>query len=102
MTAEFFRDVHAISDRTVVNAVMDRALKSAFARNLVASFREAFGEAWLIDARPNDDAFLTNVLVLSWPAPGSNKWDGSGHVYRDDRNKADLDRVALMWGDEAP
>ncbi len=100
VTAEFFRDVRAISDRTVVNAVMDRALQSAFARNLLASFREAFGAAWLIDARPNDDAFLTNVLVLSWPAPGSEKWDGAGRVYRDDRNNADRDRVALMWGDE--
>jgi len=100
VTAEFFRDVRAISDRTVVNAVMDRALQSAFARNLLASFREAFGAAWLIDARPSDDAFLTNVLVLSWPAPGSEKWDGAGRVYRDDRNNADRDRVALMWGDE--
>ncbi len=100
VTFEFFRDVRAISDRTVVNAVMDRALESAFARNLLASFREAFGGVWLIDARPNDDAFLTNMLVLSWPAPGSQQWEGTGRVYRDDRNHADRDRVALMWGDE--
>jgi hypothetical protein len=102
VTVEFFRDVRGISDRTVVNAVMDRAVQSAFARNLLASFREAFGGVWLIDARPNEDAFLTNVLVLNWPASGSQVWDGAGQVYRDDRNNADRDRVALMWGDEDP
>ena len=100
VTAEFFRDVRAISDRTVVNAVVDRGLRSAFARNMLASFRDAFGGAWLMDAKPKDDSFLTNMLVLSWPAPGSQVWSGTGQPYRDDRNDADRDRVALMWGDE--
>ena len=76
VTLEFFRDVRAISDRTVVNAVVDRELQSAFARNLLASFRDAFGGVWLIDAKPHEDSFLTNMLVLSWPAPGSQRWDG--------------------------
>ncbi len=99
VTREFFRDVHAISDRTVVNAVVDRSLSSAFARNLLASFREAFGGVWLIDAKPNADSFLTNMLVLSWQAPGSERWNGTGKVYLDDRSNADRDRVALMWND---
>jgi hypothetical protein len=102
VTTEFFRDVRAISDQTVVNAVMDRALESAFARNLLASFREAFGGAWLIDAKPNEDTGMTNMLVLSWPARGSKPWDGEGQPYHDDRNKADRDRVAMVWGDDAP
>lgn len=97
VTLEFFRDVRAISDRTVVNAVVDRELQSAFARNLLASFRDAFGEVWLIDAKPQEDSFLTNMLVLSWPARASQRWDGAGKPYRDDRNNADRDRVALMW-----
>ena len=74
----------------------------AFARNLLASFRDAFGGAWLIDAKPNEASFLTNVLVLSWPAAGAQRWDGTGTVYHDDRNNADRDRVALMWGDQNP
>jgi len=98
VTTEFFRDVGAISDRTVVNAVMDRDLESAFARNLLASFREAYGASWLINANPADDSFLTNFLVLSWPATGSEAWGGTGSAYHDDRNNADRDRVALMWG----
>jgi len=100
VTFEFFRDVRAVSDRTVVNAVVDRSLDSAFARNLLASFRAAYGGAWLIDAKPNEDSFLTNMLVASWPAPGSQRWDANGAPYRDDRNNADRDRVTLMWGDE--
>jgi spermidine synthase len=100
VTAEFFRDVRAISDRTVVNAQMDRAVESAFARNLLASFREAFGAVWLVDAKPDEDSETTNMLVLSWPAQGSKPWDGVGQPYRDDRNKADRDRVAMVWGDD--
>jgi spermidine synthase len=98
VTAEFFRDVRAISDRTVVNAVMDRDLESAFARNLLASYREAYGAVWLIDAKPEDDSFLTNFLVLSWSATSAEEWRGTGSAYHDDRNNADRDRVALMWG----
>lgn len=98
VTVEFFRDVRVISDRVVVNAVMDRDIESDFARNLLASFREASGDVWLIDSKPDDDSFLTNYLVLSWPAPGSEPWTGSGTAYHDDRNSADRDRVALMWG----
>jgi len=97
VTLEFFRDVRAISGRTVVNAVVDRELQSAFARNLLASFRDAFRGVWLIDAKPHEDSFLTNMLVLSWPVPGSQRWDGEGKAYRDDCNNADRDRVALMW-----
>ena len=102
VTSEFFSDVRAISGRTAVNAVVDRELRSAFARNLLASFRDAFGGAWLIDSRPNEETVLTNMLVLSWPAAKAQRWNGSGKVYRDDRNNADRDRVALMWGEENP
>jgi len=98
VTAEFFRDVRAVSDRTVVNAVLDRDLESDFARNLLASFREAYGTVWLMDAKPDDDSFLTNYLVMSRPATGSDPWNASGWAYHDDRNNADRDRVALMWG----
>ena len=102
VTAEFFRDVRAVSDHTLVNAGLDRELESAFARNLLATFRDAFGDAWIIDAKPDDPEHMTNILVLSWPAQGSKHWTGSGVVYRDDRNTADRDRVALMWGDDSP
>jgi spermidine synthase len=102
VTTEFFRDVRAISDQTVVNAAMDRAVQSAFARNLLASFREAFGGVWLFDAKPNEDSGTTNMLVMSWPAQGAKPWNGSGQAYRDDRNKADRDRVAMVWGDDEP
>ena len=98
VTSEFFQDVRAVSERTVVNAVLDRDLDSEFARNILASFRNSYGAVWLIDAKPGDDSFLTNYLVLSWPAPGSTPWNGTGKAYHDDRNNADRDRVALMWG----
>ena len=99
VTAEFFRDVRGISRHTLVNAGLDRELKSAFARNLLATFRDAFGDVWLIDAKPDSGEEMTNILVLDWPASGAKHWSGSGIVYRDDRNTADRDRVALMWGD---
>ncbi len=102
VTVEFFRDVRAISEHTLVNAGLDRSLESAFARNLLATFRDAFGDAWIIDAKPGEQDEITNILILSWPAQGSTHWNGSGNVYRDDRNSADRDRVALMWGEDAP
>lgn len=102
VTTEFFRDVRAVSDHTLVNAGLDRPLDSAFARNLLATFRDAFGDAWWIDAKPDDPDPITNILILSWPATGAKHWTGSGTVYRDDRNTADRDRVSLMWGEDSP
>ena len=96
VTVEFFRDIRLVSERTAANIVMDRAMQSAFARNTLAGFREAFGEAWVRDVRPGDDD-LTNILVTSWPVKGSARWNGSGELYRDDRNSADRDHVEMVW-----
>jgi spermidine synthase len=95
-TAEFFQDVRSIADRTAANVVMDRDMESPFARNLLATFREAFGSVWTRDVVPGDDE-LTNVLVTNWPAQGSARWNGSGAVYRDDRNSSDRDHVEMIW-----
>jgi hypothetical protein len=96
VTVEFFRDARAVSDRVALNAVMDRHMESAFARNVLATFREAFGAAWVSDVNPGDDR-LTNIMVTSWPAAGTLRWNGRGTVYRDDRNAADRDHVAMVW-----
>jgi predicted membrane-bound spermidine synthase len=98
VTTEFFKDLQVVSERTAVNVQMDRAMDSAFAKNVLASFREAFGGVWVKDVRlKRDDTDLTNILVTSWPAGGSVAWNGSGDVYRDDRNSADRDHVDLVW-----
>jgi spermidine synthase len=98
VTVEFFKDIRLVSERTAVNVQMDRAIDSAFAKNVLASFREAFGSVWVKDVRrERDDSDLTNILVTSWPASGSVSWNGSGEVYRDDKNTADRDHVALVW-----
>jgi hypothetical protein len=96
VTVEFFNDTGRVSEHTAVNVVMDREMDSAFAKNLLATFREAFGAAWVKDVKPGDSD-LTNVLVTSWPAGGSVPWNGSGNVYRDDRNTADRDHVDLIY-----
>jgi predicted membrane-bound spermidine synthase len=98
VTVEFFADIERISDRTAANVIMDRALKSDFARNLLASFRQVFGQAWVYDVKPGDSA-ISNMMITSWAAPGSLQWNGLGHTYRDDSNTADKDRVRLIWGD---
>ena len=95
-TVEFFRDVAAVSDHTSMNVIMDREMSSAFARNILASIREAWGRVWVTDAKPGDSD-MTNALVTSWAAPGAIEWKGSGMVYRDDRNSADKDHVDLVW-----
>jgi hypothetical protein len=97
VTVEFFKDVRLVSQRTMVNVVMDRRMESAFGRNLLASFREAFGAVWVRNAKRGDSG-LTNILVTDWPAEGSVPWNGRGTAYRDDRNTADRDHVALVWG----
>jgi spermidine synthase len=96
-TVEFFEDARRISHRVAANVIMDRALKSRFARNLLASFRQAFGRVWVIDAKPGDDE-ISNMVVTNWAAPESVEWDGAGQTYRDDSSTADRDRVRLMWG----
>src|SRR5258708_35139978 len=70
VTMEFFRDIRVVSERTAINVVMDRDMDSDFAKNLLASFREAFGGVWVKDVRPGDE-YLTNVLVTSWAVSGS-------------------------------
>ena len=98
VTAEFFKDLQLVSDRTAVNVQTDPTMTSAFARNVLASFREAFGAAWVKDVRSKrEDTDLINILVTSWPASGSIEWKGNGEVYRDDRNTADRDHVDLVW-----
>jgi spermidine synthase len=96
VTVEFFRDIREVSGHTAVNVVMDRDMDSDFAKNLLASFREAFGGVWVKDVKPGDE-YLTNVLVTDWAVAGSEKWGGNGVVYRDDKNSAGRDHVELMW-----
>jgi spermidine synthase len=96
VTVEFFRDARAVSDRVAVNAVLDRDMESAFARNVLASFREAFGAVWVTDVKPGDSE-ITNIMVTSWPASGAARWNGRGTAYRDDRNAADRDHLAMVW-----
>jgi len=96
VTAEFFRDARAVSGRVAMNVVMDRDMDSAFARNVLATFREAFGTVWVMDAKPGESE-TTNIMVTNWAAQGSARWNGSGTVYRDDRNTADRDHLKMVW-----
>jgi len=96
VTVEFFQDIRLVSGHTAINVVMDRDMESDFAKNLLASFRAAFGSAWVKDVRPGDD-YLTNVLVTSWSAAGSSAWSASGVTYHDDKNTAARDHVNLIW-----
>jgi len=99
MTVEFFRDVRAVSDRVVLNAVLDPELKSALAHNLLATFREAFGAVWVRQAY-QEKTDLINILVTNWPIQEGERWDGQGRIYHDDRETVDRDRVALLWETE--
>jgi len=99
VTAEFFRDVREISDHTAANVIMDRNMDSAFARNVLASFRAAFGAVWVKDVKPGE-SYYTNALVVSWPLAGATEWKGKGAIYHDDRNSADRDHVKLIWGSD--
>jgi spermidine synthase len=101
VTTEFFKDLRLVSERTAVNVQMDRPMRSAFAKNVLASFREAFGAVWVKDVRPGAaDSDLTNILVTSWATGDAAQWNGTGEVYRDDRNTADRDHVKLVWNAE--
>ena len=96
VTVEFFRDTLAVSDRVTVNVVMDRAMNSAFAHNVLASFHDACGAVWVKDVKPGDSD-LTNFLVSDWPISGATRWDGAGEPYRDDRSTADGDHLRMVW-----
>jgi spermidine synthase len=96
VTVEFFRDVRLVSEHTAANVVMDSEMESAFARNLLASFREAFGRVWVKKVKSGDDD-LTNILVTDFPVEGAFAWNESGDAYRDDRNSADRDHVKMVW-----
>jgi hypothetical protein len=97
VTVEFFKDLHEVADRIAVNAILDPDMESAFAVNLLASFREAFGGVWVLNTNPTGEFDTTNVRVTNWAAQGSSRWNGTGHVYHDDKNAADRDHVALIW-----
>jgi hypothetical protein len=98
VTVEFFKDLQLVAEHTAANVQMDPAMDSAFAKNVLASFRKAFGAVWVKDVRSKrEDSDLINFLVTSWPASGSVAWNGSGNAYRDDRNTADRDHVDLVW-----
>jgi hypothetical protein len=96
VTVEFFRDVRLVSERTAANMVLDREMDSAFARNTLESFREAFGGVWVKQVKSGDDD-LTNMLVTDFPFDGAARWSGAGEAYHDDRNNADRDHIAMVW-----
>lgn len=97
VTVEFFRDLRAISDKVLINVILDRERESAFAKNFLATFRDAFGSVWVQDANPDSDAEITNMMVANWPLSNSEKWQESGVIYRDDRSTADEDHVRMVW-----
>ncbi len=96
-TVEFFKDVRQLSDRTVVNVIMDTDLDASFSLNLLSSFREAFGGVWIKDTTPGDGSYTTNIMVANFPVLGATAWTGSGRPYHDDKNTVDQDHVRLMW-----
>lgn len=100
LTVEFLGAVRDISERTAANVIMDRAVESAFARNLLASFRQVFGRVWIKDVKPESESERTNFLVTNWPWAGSTEWKGAGQVYTDNRNTADRDHVRMVWGSD--
>jgi predicted membrane-bound spermidine synthase len=99
VTVEFYKELRPVSEHTAINVILDPHLDSAFARNLLASIREAFGAVWVKRAK-RGESDLTNILVSDWAVDGAAPWTGKGDVYRDDRNTADRDHVELMWGGE--
>ena len=96
VTLEFFKDVRRISDRTVANLITDRDLDSGFSSNFLATFREAFGDVWIVDVAPGD-SYMANFLISSWPIAGAERWNERGTPYRDDRNRAPWEFVAMKW-----
>jgi spermidine synthase len=97
LTLEFFVDVRAVSDHVAANVIMDPGLKSAFARNVLATFRQAFGRVWVRQIKPEDED-ATNIMVTNMETAGSSEWKGVGKLYTDNRNTTDRDHVELMWG----
>jgi predicted membrane-bound spermidine synthase len=99
LTTEFFRGVRAVSGRVAANMILDTDLESEFARNVLASFREAFGGVWVKDVHPGDTDF-SNYLVTNWSITASSAWHGAGRAYSDNRNSADRDHIAMIWSEE--
>jgi hypothetical protein len=99
LSGEFLSDVRAVSARTAANVILDRGAESDFARNVLATFRQAFGRAWIKDVDPGNSD-LTNYLITDWPIAGSAEWTGTGSVYLDDRNSADRDHTRMIWSED--
>ena len=96
VTLDFFDDVRRLSDRTVANLITDRDLDSAFSRNFLATFRQAFGAVWIVDVAPGD-SYFANLLISSWPIEGATLWNETGTSYRDDKNRAAWEFVHMKW-----
>jgi spermidine synthase len=99
VTLEFFEDLRKVSEHTAFNVIMDRSLESTFAQNLLATVREAFGGVWVTEVTPGL-SYTSNLQVTTWPRPSSTEWNGTGRVYRDDKNSADRDYIALVWASD--
>ena len=91
--------MRAVSARTAANVILDRAAESDFAKNVLATFRQVFGQVWIKDVNPGDSD-LTNYMITDWPIAGSAEWTGAGRIYLDDRNSADRDHTRMIWSEE--
>jgi hypothetical protein len=96
VTREFFDDVRRISDRTVANLISDRELGSKFSHNFLATFRDAFGAAWVTEV-VRGDSYLASFLISSWPIENAKLWSDQGNPYRDDKNRAAWEYVEMRW-----
>jgi hypothetical protein len=47
----FFNEARAIADVITANVIMDPEMESAFARNVLTSFRQVFGRVWTRNVR---------------------------------------------------
>ena len=84
------------SNHIALNLIMDSDFDSVFANNILATIREAFGSVWTTNVK-NVKSDISNITVTNWPIDGSVAWNGSGKIYRDDKNSADRDHVAMLW-----
>lgn len=97
LTVEFFRDIQSVSRRTLANIILDPKLKSAYSRNVLATFRSVYGHAYYVNVDGSDTG-PTNFLIADWPFTGSLEWTAnSGVLYTDDRNTADRDHTRMIW-----
>lgn len=97
-TLEFFQSLGKLSDKVILNLILDRELQSNYSINTISTLTTGLNKIWHKRVDNLDNTGRNNFIVSNFDTGiGSTQWSRQGKfkVYTDDLNSIEYDRLDL-------